>query len=362
MLQESCQTCGEGSTATNTNNGAGSNNTTSNTTNNTNTTDQFNNANIDNNLVLNGSTGNNDTNYNTGGNSTVETGDVNLVAKVLNIANTNISDGTMWLVIVNEAGKWIGKIMGAPEGQNYAGSTEFEFDVAADGSVTAKNNANGAGSDNNASNTTNNTNSVTQNNNANIENNINLSANTGGNNANFNTGGDNTIKTGDATVIANIVNFVNNNITGNGKLVVTVVNVFGSWMGDLITPGHTKNTAQNNNTENNNTSGVGGVQQNTQQTSASNNQSTTATVVTNAETKNTTQTSTFVAKAGSLLAYAVSDKSVQANNNTVKGISTSKELVAEANQLTINLAWALLVIPVAVGAISIRKRLMKKSV
>jgi hypothetical protein len=361
MVENSCATCGGGSTASNTNNGAGSNNNASNNTSNTNTTDQFNNANIDNNLVLNGETGDNDTNYNTNGDSNVDTGDVNLVANVLNIANTNISDGTMWLVIVNEAGKWVGRIMGAPEGQNYAGSTEFEFDVAEDGSVTAKNDGNGAGSNNNTSNNSSNNTSVEQNNNADIENNINLSANTGGNNANYNTGGTNTIKTGDATVIANIVNFVNNNITGNGKLVVTVVNVFGSWMGDLVTPGQKKAPiAQGNSNNSNSNTGVGGNSENNNSTNATTSKSTSTTAIV---AQNTTQISTrgFVASAGSLLAYATSDTKVQANNK-VKGISTSNEIVASANQTTINLAWALVLLPIVLVAFKLRKRFIKKTI
>src|SRR5690606_28208657 len=99
------------------------------------------------------------------------------------------------------------------------------------------------GSNNSASANQSSDTTTTQTNDANIHNNLNLSANTGGNDAKFNTGGDSNIVTGDATIIANIVNFVNNNIVGDGKLVVTVVNVFGSWVGDLITPGQSKNTA-----------------------------------------------------------------------------------------------------------------------
>src|SRR4029077_16659587 len=84
------------------------------------------------------------------------------------------------------------------------------------------------------------TNNITsQTNAAGIVNNINLAANTGGNNTSYNTGGNSSIATGDANIIANLVNFVNNNVTGGGKLVVTVVNVFGSWLGNFVTPGHT---------------------------------------------------------------------------------------------------------------------------
>ena len=119
-----------------------------------------------------------------------------------------------------------------------------EFAINENGEITAINSANGSGSANNASVNQSNNNTIVQTNNANIVNNVNLSANTGGNTASNNTGGDSSIKTGDAKIVANIVNFVNNNIIGNGRLFVTVVNVFGSWMGDFVTPGTHK---ENNN-------------------------------------------------------------------------------------------------------------------
>lgn len=71
---------------------------------------------------------------------------------------------------------------------------------------------NGAGSDNNVTaNQTSNT-SVNQTNNANITNKVNAEANTGKNDANYNTGGNVTVKTGDATVNAHVSNNVNSNV------------------------------------------------------------------------------------------------------------------------------------------------------
>ena len=57
-----------------------------------------------------------------------------------------------------------------------------------------------------------------QQNNAEIINNIDLKAVTGQNDASKNNGGDSSIKTGDAKIVADIVNFVNNNIQGTGRL------------------------------------------------------------------------------------------------------------------------------------------------
>src|SRR3989344_5355043 len=168
----------------------------------------------------------------------------------VNVANNNIIGGNWWLVIINRAGQWIGQIVGAQQGAMFAGSSGTEFAVDENGQITAINSGNGTGSTNDAfvDSTVNNT--TNQTNNAEVNNNIYLSANTGKNETNSNTKGDNYITTGDAKVIANLVNFVNNNIVG-GKLLVTFVNVFGNWFGDFVTPGTHK--------ENNN-AGIGGEQ------------------------------------------------------------------------------------------------------
>lgn len=50
------------------------------------------------------------------------------------------------------------------------------------------------------------------------------------------TDGDSRIDTGDSIAIANIINIINRNLTGNNWL-FSVVNVLGTWNGDLIVPG-----------------------------------------------------------------------------------------------------------------------------
>ena len=145
------------------------------------------------------------------------------------------------------------------------------MDIAVDdgGNISVTNSDNGANSVNNATVNETSQNTLTQTNTAKIDNNLNLSANTGGNSASKNTGGDSSITTGDASIVANIVNFVNTNITSTGRLFVTVVNVFGSWLGDFVAPGQTKDTnndpgtggnsdpVANNSNSNNNNSGSG---------------------------------------------------------------------------------------------------------
>ncbi len=229
-------------TAANIGNGSGSTNSALIDNEINNTTVQTNDALIQNNLDFEANTGENQTSKNTGGNSVIETGEASIESQTINIANSSLNGGNWWLVLVNAAGTWVGKILGAEDQSNIAGSSKTEFLVDSNGDITVTNTDNGAGSTNNASSTqVTNTNTV-QNNIAQIINNINLFANTGRNSASKNTGGDSTIKTGNADVIANLVNFVNNNITGGGRLTVTIVNVFSSWIGDFVTPGNQKET------------------------------------------------------------------------------------------------------------------------
>lgn len=241
----SCTNCSGDISASNTGNGTSSTNFNDvNQTINNNTT-QSNIADIKNNLNVSATTGENIASKNTGGNSTIETGEASVDAQALNIANSNINGGDWWLVIVNQAGEWIGQILGAPIGANFAGTSGTDFTVAPDGSITANNSGNGSGSENTNSINQTTDNNLTQNNNAQIVNNLNLSANTGNNSTSKNTGGNNFIDTGDATIIANLINFVNTNITSTGRLRVITVNVFGKWIGDFISPGQEKSESNN---------------------------------------------------------------------------------------------------------------------
>ncbi len=190
---------------------------------------QNNQAAIDNQTVVNANTGDNTTDKNTG-NSQTTTGAVNVQAEQVNVANTNVTgaDGTWWIVVVNEAGRWVGKIFGSPDGTN----------VAASGSVDlgAVNSTTGADSTNQASADSTTNTSITQNNQAQVQNNVVINADTGHNSASGNTG-DGAVTTGDVNVMSNVVNYVNNNILG-GKVVIAFINVFGSWTGNVVTPGH----------------------------------------------------------------------------------------------------------------------------
>lgn len=224
----------------NSGNGVNSNNTASDISNSNVLTNQTNNAMIGNTLAMNTNSGSNESTGNTGGNSTIKSGDTSSTAQVLNVANSNVSNGNMWIVLVNNAGQWGGKIYGAPAGTNFAGSDGAMFTINAAGEISVTNSGNGADSSNVGSVTSVSNQTTNQTNTADVQNNLQLTANTGSNSANDNTGGNSTIQTGDAKIVANLVNFVNNNVTGGGKLVVTVVNVFGKWLGDFVGPNQTK--------------------------------------------------------------------------------------------------------------------------
>lgn len=334
------------------------------------TIDQTNVAEINNNLIVDASTGDNSTSRNTGGDSTIKTGNTDVNASLINVVNNNLIGGNMWLVLINEAGNWVGKLLGAPDGSNMAASQGTELRVGSDGQVYATNSGNGTSSDNNADINQTNNNTTEQTNNAVINNTLDLSANTGGNTANSNTGGDSNIKTGDATIVANIVNFVNNNIVGNGKLVVTVVNVFGSWLGDFVAPGQHK--------------------QNKPEILAQNTTPPTivpSTVPTNNTTNSPTPTPTNTTSTGQVAGLSQSAPTPttilppQANNpaagststsNTnvgasvsvkVAGISTindglSANNVTKTKGIKINLAWLVLILPVF-GAFIAKKYVFK---
>jgi len=376
--------CGESAIASNTGNGSGSANTSLASNNTNNTTFQSNDADINNTLILDAQTGNNDASFNTGGNSTIQTGDANVQANVLNVANSNIDGGNMWLVIINEAGRWIGRIFGAPEGSNMAGSEGTEFVVDPEtGAVTASNNGNGANSTNQSNTQTTTNNTTNQTNNATINNQLNLSANTGGNSTSFNTNGNSNIKTGDATIVANIVNFVNNNIVGNGKLVVTVVNVFGSWLGDFVAPGQhkpTKALAQVEPTHDNiptpspvgNGGGATNKTANTTPTPAPTNAPSTGFVAgvsqsiqntitnilqpqtNNTETNRTTGTKNNNGAAVTIKVAGISDT----NNRLLANAAPENNFSAKTKGIKINLAWLILIMPIF-GALIVKKYLLK---
>ncbi len=369
MLLSLCgSTCTNGSlTALNSGNGADSTNNINLSQVNDNELYQFNKANIDNNLILSAKTGDNEVSRNTDGNNSIATGNTSIEAQVVNIANSNLSGGLWWLVIVNEGGRWIGRILGA-DGSNFAGSSGTEFTVGENGEITAVNSGNGADSTNNITYSQTSNNTTTQINNMNLVNNIDLSANTGSNKAIRNTGGSSSITTGDANIVANLVNFVNNNISG-GKLVVTMVNVFGSWFGDFVGPGQTKQVKANGTQDpaqggpNNNPSGSlpNNSQDNNQEegsgqaTNANTSAGGSPHVSTVGHQNPSSGTSSFGSSSGA------GEVSV-AGFKTHVGDQVIGLVGGEKSKLRINLAWVLLLIPplLVFGIFKSRRTILKK--
>lgn len=210
--------------AANNETGAGSTNSLDIDVTNTDTTRIENNAHVRNDVIVDAITGQNTATQNTGG-STVATGDVDVTANTVTLANMNVVDGNLGLIIVNALNRWLGFLLGS-DGR----WTEIGHDYST--IVDAANNQAGAGSTNTADVDVTNTDTTTITNDASVTNTLNLAAITGQNTANQNTGNA-TVRTGDARVNATVVNVVNTNVI-RGGFFVTVINVFGNWLGNLV--------------------------------------------------------------------------------------------------------------------------------
>ncbi len=151
------------------------------------------------------------------GTATVETGDAVTVAESETVANTNFVGDNWLIVVVNVFGQWLGGIVDGEDADGdgvigflFGGDDEDGSDCGTDcGDIV----------------------SITGKNVAYIKNTVTATAGTGGNTI---TGADDaTIATGNASATAAAFNFVNNNVVGSNWF-FGIVNVFGSWGGDLV--------------------------------------------------------------------------------------------------------------------------------
>lgn len=243
--------------AANTDTGAGSTNDSSYTSSTDSLLANNNEAAVTSNLTVSANTGNNDASANTYG-GFISTGEANTVVSNSTIANSNVSnkDDTVWMVIVNEAGKWVGKIIGNPYGTTSASnSLPISTTTGSSGSqnyTTTYNSNTGPLSTNEASYSSTLSETSNTTNNASIQNNITADADSGNNNTTLNTG-QGVIDTGDAKVGLNLTNIVNTNVVAK-KFVAIFVNVLGNFLGDVITPNANSQAVSNNtNTNTNNT-------------------------------------------------------------------------------------------------------------
>lgn len=187
-------------------------------------TEITNTAGVENNVNIDAITGQNSATRNTGG-STIATGDVLATTNTVTLANMNVVDGNLGLIIVNALNRWLGFLLGS-DGIWTPIDHDYSTVVAAENSSTGANSTNAADIDVASSETT----QVT--NDASITNTLDLAAITGQNTVNQNTGNA-SVRTGDARVNATVVNVVNTNVV-RGGFFTAVVNVFGNWFGDLF--------------------------------------------------------------------------------------------------------------------------------
>ncbi len=151
------------------------------------------------------------------------TGKAKTSQSLFNFFNTSLFADNAVLVMVNVAGRWLGKIVGA----STLGGNQSAL-LTSNGQVSATNT--GPNSTNSASSAT--TNNTTANNSVNgvINNNVDLEARSGNATVASNTkGGD--AKSGDATIVSNVANFYNSAINVKRWFGVLIINVFGNWFG-----------------------------------------------------------------------------------------------------------------------------------
>ncbi len=216
--------------AQNSSTGPGSENQAQNSNQNTTNFENYNEAEVLNHIDAQAVTGQNESSYNTGAGE-IKDGDATVSTQNVNVANQNIvSDEPLWLVVVNKLGEWVGYIVGEDPGETIAGSEEFFMSSE----TTAENFITGPDSQNSSEATQVSETNVENQNQGKIENNIKILSDSGDNQTSYNTLGG-SIETGDAKTGLDLVNFINNNFTGQ-SLAILVVNVLGEWVGRVIPP------------------------------------------------------------------------------------------------------------------------------
>ena len=153
-------------------------------------------------------TGENNANENPGS-ATIETGDANSSANVINVVNSTFTDSNGLVLLLNVFSSLLGDL-------DFSNSNFFNSSCSDNCSIFSGDL------------------SVQNENAATVTNDVVARAQTGGNFASGNAG-DGTILTGDANAAANVLNIVNTNVVGSNYLLL-VLNNFGSWSGDLVLP------------------------------------------------------------------------------------------------------------------------------
>lgn len=218
----------EGSTAENLNTGEDSENLAVAEESNTLAVDNTNAAYVDNNMTVEGTSGANTVAENDGS-AILTTGDIELIANMLNILNLNITGDDFLHLIVNIFGQLTGDLDMDTIAEHLGYSDDDQLEVIARNSQTGDDSNNTATAQKTDITDVNNTNT------AEVNNDMNVVGTSGGNEVSGNDGNANVV-TGRIQVLANLFNFINGNFTGE-KWKFIMINVFGSLTGNIIVPG-----------------------------------------------------------------------------------------------------------------------------
>ncbi len=280
-------------------------------------------------------TGSNTNSKNTG-NADIETGDANIGVTQVKSDNTAVKNGTVTLSTEARAGG---------EGDLIIGLSEQLPLAREDGtvqSVQAANTVTGSNSDNTISVSTTTKELTEVQNDGSIDNSVAISANTGENQADKNTG-DAAIRTGNANASASLVNLLNTTVE-NGNIIVSTTDVYGDVQGDIRIPDFNQLadilTGSGNTTVNAKNSNTGADSENTINISLEENNeltvNSTATVDTNINAYAITGQNDSMENTGGG-SVATGDASIQASNvavtnTTVKDASLGVVIVNALNR------------------------------
>ncbi|NTV30485.1 hypothetical protein HGA91_00700 [candidate division WWE3 bacterium] len=193
------------------------------------TVDVLNQTDINNSVNVDYVTGDNKIHDNLGGSSTINSGDVTSAVNIFNFANTNLTGADISSSEFNVADDQSGDIILS------AGSSNCSAINPCDGDASVNNDNNGSSSVNSGIIQSGNNLFITTDNFSQVDNSINIDVETGSNTISDSVG-DSSINTGNANVVANIFNFLNNSFVALTDLVVNTVNILGDFAGNIVLP------------------------------------------------------------------------------------------------------------------------------
>lgn len=191
------------------------------------TVENSNTAYVDNQMLVEGTSGANSLTDNDG-DAKLTSGDIELIANLLNILNLNITGQDFLHLIVNIFDDLNGNL----DLDDIAKVLGFSDDD--DLEVIARNENTGEDSKNTATAEENKTLGVNNNNTAEVNNELNAKGTSGANDVSGNDGGAEVV-TGRIKILANLLNFINANFSGE-KWRFIMINVFGGLMGNIYLP------------------------------------------------------------------------------------------------------------------------------